>query len=159
MAAVSPPSQRFRIAHHVPRYAKLLYRAAQTPLLVFLALTGNLVMGLAALAFWLVERGRNANVGDFSDALWWAFSTVSTVGYGDIVPVTLEGRIVGAVLIVTGVLFFVSFTATFATVILELTTQEVLERDEALSRRETEVILEEVRALRKDLIKIIENQR
>ncbi len=153
MGAETSSSQRFRIVHHVPRYSKLLYRAAQTPLLVFLALVGNLVMVLAALVFWVVERTQNADVRDFGDALWWAFSTVSTVGYGDIVPVTLEGRAVGVVLIVTGVLFFVSFTATFATVILALTTQEVLESDEAISRRETAVILEELRALRNDFKK------
>jgi len=38
----------------------------------------------------------------FSDALWWSLVTMSTVGYGDIVPVTGQGRIVGALLILFG---------------------------------------------------------
>jgi voltage-gated potassium channel len=40
---------------------------------------------------------------DFGLSAWWAVTTVSTVGYGDIVPVTTEGRIVGTVLMITGV--------------------------------------------------------
>jgi voltage-gated potassium channel len=40
---------------------------------------------------------------DFGLAAWWAVSTVSTVGYGDVVPVTTQGRVVGTVLMITGV--------------------------------------------------------
>ena len=40
---------------------------------------------------------------DFGLAAWWAVETVTTVGYGDVVPVTTQGRIVGTVLMVTGV--------------------------------------------------------
>jgi voltage-gated potassium channel len=40
---------------------------------------------------------------DFGLSLWWAVETVSTVGYGDIVPITTEGRIVGTILMITGV--------------------------------------------------------
>ena len=40
---------------------------------------------------------------DFGLACWWAVETVSTVGYGDVVPVTTQGRIVGTVLMVVGV--------------------------------------------------------
>jgi voltage-gated potassium channel len=40
---------------------------------------------------------------DFGLACWWAVETVSTVGYGDVVPVTTPGRLVGTVLMVAGV--------------------------------------------------------
>jgi voltage-gated potassium channel len=41
--------------------------------------------------------------GDYGSALWWGVVTVTTVGYGDIAPVTLPGRLVAAVLMFTGI--------------------------------------------------------
>src|SRR6266571_3626996 len=43
--------------------------------------------------------------------MWWALQTVTTVGYGDIVPTHLSGRIVGAVVMLQGVAFVTVFTA------------------------------------------------
>ena len=48
------------------------------------------------------------------DALWWAIVTVSTVGYGDMVPVTENGRILGSILITSGVML-VSVLTSFVT--------------------------------------------
>lgn len=45
----------------------------------------------------------DANITNFGDALWWATATVTTVGYGDYYPVTLEGRIVAVGLMVMGI--------------------------------------------------------
>lgn len=47
-----------------------------------------------------------ANITTFSDALWWAVSTVATVGYGDHYPVTPAGRAIGIMLMVAGVGIF-----------------------------------------------------
>jgi voltage-gated potassium channel len=126
----------------------------QSPLLTFLALTGNAVMIVASLAFWWAERGNNANVTHYADALWWAFATVSTVGYGDVVPVTAAGRGIAIVLITTGVFFFVVFGAALATIILRITTEEVLKKDESLSREETATILREIASLRQEIEKL-----
>jgi voltage-gated potassium channel len=48
------------------------------------------------------------------DAIWWALVTVTTVGYGDKLPVTTEGRIIAAFLMVTGVSLFGTFTGFIA---------------------------------------------
>ena len=71
--------------------------------LMYVGVAATLIIFIAALAVLDAERGHpNANIVDFPDALWWAASTVLTVGYGDRVPITLEGRLVGVGLMVAG---------------------------------------------------------
>ena len=54
---------------------------------------------IAAVVEWAVDPG----IGSFRDSLWWAIVTVTTVGYGDVVPTSSAGRIVGALLMLAGV--------------------------------------------------------
>jgi len=88
-------------------------------LLGFGALLMIMVMGAAVLE---VERfAPGAKILSSGDALWWAFTTVTTIGYGDVYPVTTEGRLITAILIVFGVTMVSTLTATFAAWILSLT--------------------------------------
>jgi voltage-gated potassium channel len=66
------------------------------------------------------ELGVNPRITSFADALWWALVTVSTVGYGDIAPVTPEGRAVAAVLIVVGVGLFAAAVAIIGRYLAEI---------------------------------------
>ncbi|MBI3572951.1 MAG: ion transporter [Candidatus Kerfeldbacteria bacterium] len=68
-----------------------------------LGLTALTLIFAGAAAFHHFEFGFNPNVHGFFDSFWWAFGTVTTVGYGDIYPVTWEGRMVAMVLILVGV--------------------------------------------------------
>lgn len=65
----------------------------------------TLLVGLcASLAVLDAERGApDATITDFPNALWWALTTITTVGYGDRYPVTGEGRLVAATLMVGGI--------------------------------------------------------
>ena len=52
------------------------------------------------------EVPAGGNIKTAAEALWWAFTTITTVAYGDYFPVTPEGRIVGALLMTAGVGLF-----------------------------------------------------
>ncbi|GAA3097044.1 potassium channel family protein [Streptosporangium carneum] len=75
-----------------------------------------LLFGLtSALAVLHVERDApDATIRTFGDAVWWAVSTIATVGYGDTYPVTGRGRWIGGVLMLGGVGLLGVVTASFA---------------------------------------------
>jgi voltage-gated potassium channel len=58
---------------------------------------------VAALAYWTLEHGVNPSVHNMGDALYWAFITATTVGYGDLTPVTPAGRLLAGLLIFLGI--------------------------------------------------------
>lgn len=60
-----------------------------------------LILGVAIVP---VESGHKIKT--TGDGLWWAITTVTTVGYGDLVPVTPAGRVIGALLMVGGIVMF-----------------------------------------------------
>ncbi len=60
------------------------------------------------------ETSQGGNINSISDAFWWAFATVTTVGYGDRVPVTNGGRIVAVVLMILGIALFSVITGSLA---------------------------------------------
>lgn len=60
------------------------------------------------------ERDVNANLHDFPQSLWWAVVTITTVGYGDITPITFGGRAVAGALMLVGIGLFSAITANVA---------------------------------------------
>ena len=70
-----------------------------------------LLIIFSSIAILQVEHDPKSNIKTASDALWWAYVTITTVGYGDRYPVTEEGRILAAVLMTAGVGLFGTFTA------------------------------------------------
>ena len=115
---------QFKLHYHVPRFSYILFKALKSPLLIYFTIAGNLLTFSTAYIFYFFERGMNENVSGYLDAAWWALCTVSTVGYGDIVPVTIAGRIVGAFLIIVGVTFFLGFMAVLVSVMSTLIAEE-----------------------------------
>lgn len=70
-----------------------------------------LMLIFSAIAILQVEKDPASNIKTAEDAVWWAYVTITTVGYGDRYPVTTEGRIIAAGLMTTGVGLFGVFTA------------------------------------------------
>ncbi len=83
-----------------------------------LAVTAALSVFAALLVETFEKDAEGANITSFGDALWWAASTVTTVGYGDKYPVTTGGRWVGTGLMVMGVALFGFLAASLAAVFL-----------------------------------------
>lgn len=84
-------------------------------------------VGAALILVWYVsllvlqaERADpRASITSFGDAVWWAFCTVTTVGYGDYVPVTIPGRLAAVLLMVGGVVLVGLVVATISSWVLE----------------------------------------
>ena len=69
----------------------------------------------AAVGFTLAEDvGENGRVHSFFDAVWWSATTITTVGYGDIAPITVAGRLIGMATMFIGIGAFAVVTAKVA---------------------------------------------
>jgi voltage-gated potassium channel len=89
-----------------------------------------LIILIAGLAVYDAERVRG-NIKTFGDAIWWAFVTVTTVGYGDHYPVTLEGRAVAVGLMIGGITLIGVITATLASWLVERISDETSKKEAA----------------------------
>ena len=76
----------------------------------------GLVLVIATIVTSL-ERGHDSPIDSFPDALWWSIATVTTVGYGDVVPVTAAGRAFAYVLMLGGIGLFGALTANLASML------------------------------------------
>lgn len=96
--------------------ARVLSRTAASSLLgrvsAYVAGTALMAVGLGAIAVLDAEQDADgANIHTFGDALWWATTTVTTVGYGDFFPVTTTGRLVAVALMLVGIASIGAITA------------------------------------------------
>jgi voltage-gated potassium channel len=68
------------------------------------------------------------NIKQFGDAVWWAFVTITTIGYGDYYPVTVEGRVIAVLLMLSGLALVSVITVSFASWFLDRMNLEVTTR-------------------------------
>jgi voltage-gated potassium channel len=122
-----------------------------THLRVAAAVCASAVVLLFVAAAAMYDAERDAPTGTiktFGDALWWAATTVSTVGYGDKVPVTVEGRLVAVALMVVGISVLGVVTAAVAAWFVQQL-RDVRE-DEARAEATLTEVMEELRAIREE---------
>jgi voltage-gated potassium channel len=70
------------------------------------------------------QQAKGANITAFGDAVWWACTTVSTVGYGDFYPVTTQGRVIAVALMIVGIATLGAVTAGIASVMIQQVQRE-----------------------------------
>jgi voltage-gated potassium channel len=110
---------------------------------------GTLLLVLVgALAVTDAERGApGANIAGFGDGLWWAVTTMTTVGYGDRFPVTTTGRFVAVALMVGGIALLGVVTATLASWLVDRVAAEN-DAEQAATRTQVEALALQVDELR-----------
>jgi voltage-gated potassium channel len=84
-----------------------------------------LLIYVGALAELETERAAaGSHITNFGDAVWWAITTITTVGYGDIYPVTTIGRVIAVLMMIGGISLVGSITATIASWIIHTVSVE-----------------------------------
>ncbi|CAN5880309.1 cyclic nucleotide-gated ion channel [soil metagenome] len=106
-----------KVGLHAPAFSTLarVVSNERAPIASVLILFAILLM-MAATAAHMLERVRQPETfGSLPGAMWWAVVTLTTTGYGDVVPVTVGGRIVGALLMIAGIAVLALMTGVLAT--------------------------------------------
>jgi voltage-gated potassium channel len=93
-------------------------RVARNRGLVLLFIAWLSVAVISSTALYLAESDINPNLHSPMDALWWGIVTLTTVGYGDVYPVTPEGRLAGAALMILGITLFATITGTITSLLI-----------------------------------------
>lgn len=104
----------------------------------YVALATGLLVIVAGAAISIADAEHFSNVGL---GIWWAITTVTTVGYGDVVPHTVGGRVIAAALMLVGIGFLSTLTATIAsTFVSQDVAEEAAEEDRSSERALGEVL-------------------
>ena len=105
-----------------------------------------------ACVFGLLVAGIDPSIHSGIDGIWWAVATLSTVGYGDVVPANMWGRIIGVVMVFVGLGVFVVITANLLSIILRSEHKESggrMENSESFEKTLTELYNNQLNILRK----------
>lgn len=123
----------------------------------YVAGSATMLVFVGALAVLDVEQSApDAKILTFGDALWWAITTITTVGYGDMYPVTPLGRVVAAALMMSGIAVLGVVTASIASWLVqrvEDTAEAVAEAEEPV-RAELADLVAEIALLRREIAEL-----
>ena len=137
------------------RFNRSVQRAvARRRIFPYLA-AATLVLALAAgLVMTIIDEKDFPN---FGLAVWWAIVTLATVGYGDVVPTTVPGRVVGSAVIILGVTFLAFLTATVTSYFVS-SDQEAAKQHELAEREAADKELRELLKRLEERLSAIESK-
>jgi hypothetical protein len=102
-------------------YGRDLLRSLSRPAMIFLFfVTLTLIFSAAGLFHVLEGSHVNPKLMDFFDSVYFTVTTMSGVGYGDIVPTTKAGKALSMLMMIAGTALFASYTAVIAASIIEI---------------------------------------
>ena len=131
----------------------LLFRSRQ---FIGLTVMGNLFIIALSVVFYYVEESENYLVTTWLDSLWFSFATVTTLGYGDIVPMTDTGKIIGMFSMLIGTGLFATYTALFANALLG---REFIKMDRKMRviKKNVEGLKDDISEEEEELLLVVEN--
>ena len=130
-----------------------------------LIISATVVISSGTAIYFIESPHEDAEITNFIDAFWWAAATVTTVGYGDVVPVTDAGRIMGIGLMFVGISIIGVFISAFGAILIgsRLKKHDEISHDtkrliikkisqiEKLEKKELDILIDMVRDLHYEL--------
>lgn len=143
------PLRLLRLLAMVRLFHRFAGSAFRGRVLLYVGSYGTVIVVMAALAVLDVEQNvASSPIHTFGQALWWACVTITTVGYGDIVPITLTGRLIAVALMLGGI----GIIATVAAALSSWLVQNVGARE----ARQENVTRQHIEELRRDIAELKE---
>jgi len=100
------------------RHNSFFYRTFSNPFFK-IGLAFGAILFLLMFIIFIAEQKTNSEINSFFDAFWYTLVTITTVGYGDITPDSIPGRIAGIFLLIFGVVIFAGFSGKMASVLFD----------------------------------------
>ena len=148
LAIAVPP---VRAARELVAVRSILARPGVTRFSIF---SGTVIVGCALVVYAAEHDRSGASIQSLGDAFWWATVTATTVGYGDEVPITEQGRVMAVILMLLGIALFAVLTAHIAAYFVDDSGRATSRDDllDRLDRLETSLAAIDVRLRRLSLV-------
>lgn len=104
----------FKIFPKVYHFFRIIFLYLKSTAFLTLATSSICLILFNSWLFFEAELNINPKVDSFFDCIYWSVTTSTTVGYGDIFPTTVMGKLVGMFAMISGALMFTIFTGLFA---------------------------------------------
>ncbi|MGL5949614.1 MAG: potassium channel family protein [Aeromonas sp.] len=143
----------YRLLRNNPDLFGMFRRERQETTISGIVFLFVLLLGIGTMVMYWIEAGHpDSQISTPYDAFWWTLVTLSTVGYGDMVPKTEEGRFAASLLILFGVSLFGAISGFMASLFLSPdNSDKELQRWQQRQSTQQELLLQEIKALRAEV--------
>lgn len=154
----------FRLIQLVSRTSYILERTGNR--LIYTAVFSTVAVSAGAIGIYIAEHNiEGTKITNLGDAFWWAIVTVTTVAYGDVYPITAEGRVIAAFLMIIGIAILGILISRLGAGLIESRLRpkpkpgedtknkikEVVDILESLKQEEVDILIANIGGLHKDL--------